>query len=163
MTKLQVINCARASEGKETLLGVALLYAKLKVSAMEVADDRGLAFYNEDMVRNNMVVREEVIYTGKGKVQTWVSVLHYGEDYAGEWFLHCGELLSPFQTYQIVREIFNLYQSEPDLVSFLRIVDAMSVSRLTADGQPTNQATERMHHEVKTELDEILSTTSKGF
>ncbi|WP_342437827.1 hypothetical protein NSS79_34140 [Paenibacillus sp. FSL L8-0436] len=162
MTKLQVINCTQASEGKRTLSGVALLYAKLKVNTIEVADDRGLAFYNEDMLRNNMVVREEVIYAGKGKVQTWVSVLHYGEDCAGEWFLHCGELLSPFQTYQIVREIFSLYQSEPDLESFLQIVDAMSVSRLTSADQPTDRAT-MMHYEVKTELDEILSIIGKEF
>lgn len=97
-------------------------------------EDESLFFYNDEMLKENVLICENTLLNEDDSVQTCISVKHFNEIDAGTWDLYWGDLLSPIQVYRIVLDIYESYRDYP-LNMFLEMVDEMSVSSMSSSMQ----------------------------
>lgn len=159
MTKLHVISGTQTSGAQDALAGRSLLYSKLGVTVTEMPEDEGLAFYNADMLQNNLVLRDEVLF-GDDSIEHRISVKHFNEEDAGEWHLYRGDLLSNIQVYPIVRDVFEIYNGAPGLDVFLLLLNEISESNITAGIQSVKRNRDRLLLEIRSEIEEIKASAT---
>lgn len=154
MTKLHVISGTQVSGEQDVNAGRAMVYSRAGITVVEMEEDEGLAFFTADMLRHNMILREEIRVFDES-VETRISVKHFNEHDAGEWYMYDGDLLAPIQVYRIVKAIFDAYNEFSSLESFLQFLNTMSVASISAGMQSVERNKQEIQLRVQAEVEEV--------
>lgn len=94
-------------------------------------------YYTEEMLNDNIVICETTYpYEGTDgiDVETLISVKHYNDLDAWEYYLYWGEMLTPIQILRIVKDVYDLYR-EHSLNKFIEIIHDLSITGIVASIQ----------------------------
>ncbi len=100
-------------------------------------------YYSEQMLNDKVVIKENTFMTIDDNVETIISVEHLNDLDAEDFTMYWDDLLSPIQSYRIIKDIYELYQ-EHSLSSFLEIIRELSVSYTSALMQSREENKQRI-------------------
>lgn len=121
----------------------------LKVTYSEEHED--VYYYNEDMLKDNLVITESTFFGEGTDVQTLISVKHFNDVDAQDWQIYWSDLLSPIQVYRIIIDIHDLYRGS-SLGHFFQFIDGLSVARMSASMQSQKKNKDDIMNRIKTEI-----------
>ncbi|ANA80163.1 hypothetical protein C7121_06260 [Paenibacillus glucanolyticus] len=72
------------------------IYSQFDISVVELLEDgeEAAVYFNNDMLNNNLIIREETLWSGDLRVETVISVRHCNEWDAGIWYFIGGIFLN---------------------------------------------------------------------
>lgn len=115
--------------------------------------DEAYYFYNEQLLANNVIIKYETLVYDDDNPNV-ISVKHYNELNAGEWFFYWGDYLEHIQIYRIIKDIFDLFNEHP-FSDFAQFLDDLSTQSYSSSMQSNADHKRDIYEEIKVEIESV--------
>lgn len=122
-------------------------------------EDNTAKYFTQQMLEDNLLIQVDTIYRGTPTdcINT-IGLLYYTEEDAGNYTIYSDIILAPIQVFRIVKDIVNLYKTQP-VKEFLETIALMSIDYQSSSIQASQKSAAKVRGMIVNNIKEVREDT----